>query len=125
MTEEKKPSFVVNGQEYEVPTDLTLGEMCDAERYFGVEFGTDGNSSNVRMAAALLWVAVKRQNDTVTIDDIRALPPEVFKTAGEDDASPPPPPEEKPNGSSGTSGGDSLDGGGDPARIPAAIGRPS
>jgi hypothetical protein len=126
MAEETKPAFVVNGKSYEVPEDLTLGEMCDAERYFGVEFGTaDSGSSNVRMAAALLWISVKRQDDSVTIDDIRALPPDVFKISAEDDAGPPDMSAGEPNGSSETSGDASNDGGGDPARIPEPIGRAS
>jgi hypothetical protein len=123
MAEPAKPAFVVNGKEYDVPEDLTLGEMCDAERYFGVEFGTTtANTSTVRMAAALLWVAVKRQDDTVTIDDIRALPPDVFKVA-EGDAGPPALSVVEPNDSNATSGNGSNGGGGDPARIPAPTGQ--
>jgi hypothetical protein len=124
MTEETKPAFIVNGKTYDVPEDVTLGEMCDAERYFGVEFGTASGTSTVRMAAALLWIAVKRQDDTVTVDDIRALPPDVFNVE-ERDVGPPDLPAAEPNGSSGTSGDASNDGGGDPARIPVATGRPS
>ena len=81
--------FNVNGKDYDVPTDLTLGEMCDAERFFGVEFGNN-ETSGVRMAAALLWIAVARVDKTVTVEDIRALDPEVFMSlAREDDALPP------------------------------------
>jgi hypothetical protein len=76
------------------------------------------------MAAALLWVAISRQDSSVTIDDIRALPPDVFKTT-EDDAGPPDLPAAEPNGSSETSGDASSNGGEDPARIPAATGRAS
>jgi hypothetical protein len=126
MAEETKPAFVVNGKTYPVPDQLTLGEMCDAERYFGVEFGTVATgASSVRLAAALLWIAVRRQEDTVTIEDIRALPPDVFTNAMADDAGPPAPPADAPSGSSETSGDDSRNGGGDPAAIPEPTGQPS
>lgn len=82
--------FTVNGKPYAFPENLTLGEMCDAERYFGVEFG-NATASGIRLAAALIWIAISREDDSVTVDDIRALPPEVLAEAAKAvDASPPP-----------------------------------
>jgi hypothetical protein len=125
MAEETKPAFVVNGKTYPVPDDLTLGEMCDAERFFGVEFGAAQDRSSVRLAAALLWIAVRRHDNSVTVDDIRALPPDVFTAATADDAGPPAPTTDAPSGSNETSGDDSRNGGGDPAAIPEPTGAPS
>jgi hypothetical protein len=126
MAEETKPAFVVNGTTYPVPDDLTLGEMCDAERFFGVEFGTVATgASNVRLMTALLWIAVRRQDANVTIDDIRNLPPDVFTNAMADGVGPPAPAADASSGSSETSGADSRNGGGDPAAIPEPSGAPS
>ena len=80
--------FQVNGKEYPIPADLTLGEMCDAERYFGVEFGENA-TSGVRMASALLWITIRRDDPTVTVDDIRNLPMDVFADITGGDAGPP------------------------------------
>jgi hypothetical protein len=125
MTEETKPAFIVNGKTYPLPEELTLGEMCDAERYFGVEFGAVEDRSSIRLAAALLWVAIRREDNSVTVDDIRALPPDVFTNVTADDAGPPAPADGAPSGSSETSGDDSRNGGGDPAAIPEPTGQPS
>jgi hypothetical protein len=115
--------FKVSGREYPLPTELTLGEMCDAERFFGVEFGNNA-SSGIRMAAAMLWIAITRVDPTVTVDDVRALPPDVFEGFGEGDALPPVSDAEE-NASSGTSGEALKNGGGDLGEIPEAIGQPS
>lgn len=82
-------SFKVHGREYNLPTDLTMGEMCDAEKEFGVEFGNT-ERSGVRMASAMMWIAIRRVDPSVTVDDIRSLPIDVFESmeAGAD-AGPP------------------------------------
>ncbi len=93
-------SFKVWGKSYNLPTDLTFGEMCDAEDSFGVEFSNPDKSS-VRMAAAMMWIAIRRQDPTVDVEDIRALPISVFESIiSEDDADPPTSTPES-NGSSG------------------------
>jgi hypothetical protein len=129
MADNKKPSFVVNGQIYEFPESLTMGEMCDAELHFGVEFGNN-RTSGIRMIAAMLWIAVSRVDPTVTVEDIRALPPEVFESFSnlEDDAGPPDleqserlneTEQQNKNGHSGSG----LNGiGEDPVEIPGATG---
>jgi hypothetical protein len=105
MAVDDQPRFRVNGRDYLVPTTFTVGEMCDAERYFGVEFGSDAAGSSMRMAAAMLWIAVRREDPTVTVDDIRNLPPDVFAAVGEEGPRPPETPE--PNANNGSSGDDS------------------
>ncbi len=82
-------SFKVHGKSYNLPTDLTMGEMCDAEREFGVEFG-NSDRSGVRMAAAMMWIAIRRVDPKVDVEDIRSLPVSVFEDiVGEGDAGPP------------------------------------
>jgi hypothetical protein len=93
--------FRVNGKDYPAPTSFTVGEMCDAERYFGVEFGSEIGNSSMRMAAAMLWIAIRRDDPTVTVDDIRNLPPEVFTAVAE---GPRPPETSEPNAQNGSSG---------------------
>jgi hypothetical protein len=97
-------TFRVNGKDYPVPTTFTVGEMCDAERYFGVEFGNEAVGSSMRMAAAMLWIAVRRDDPTVTVDDIRNLPPDVFSALGEESR---PPETPEPTANNGSSGDDS------------------
>lgn len=96
-------SFKIDGREYEVPEEFTLGEMCDMEQHFGVRFGEE---TGVRMVAAMLYVAIRRVDATVTIDDIRSLSPEVLGELSAEVA-PDDPPEEALV-SSATSGGGSA-----------------
>jgi hypothetical protein len=114
--------FVVNGKEYPVPEEFTLGEMCDAENFFGVDFSTD--KVGARTVAATLYVAIRRVDQTVTVDDIRALPPDAFERVDKDDANPPSTPElaESSNGSSESSGETSPNGGADLAAVPLPTG---
>ncbi len=91
-----EPRFVLNGKEYPIPDSFTIGEMCDAERYFGVEFG-ENSTVGARMMAAMMWIAVRREDKTVTVDDIRNLPADAFQ-AVEGDARPPEIPASNGNG---------------------------
>ena len=128
---EEVPKFVVNGVEYPVPEALTLGEMCDAEQQFGVEWG-EVKTSGIRMAAALLWVAVHRVDESVTVADIKALPAEVFAAVKDtSDAFPPelaapsePGSGSEPSGANEPSGAASTNGSDDPESIPSPIGLP-
>jgi hypothetical protein len=104
MAEDDNVMFRVNGKEYPMPTSFTIGEMCDAERFFGVEFGAEAAGSSIRMAAALLWIAVHREDPTITVENIRSLPPEVFTAVGAEDDARPPEPTLENDGSNGTSG---------------------
>lgn len=65
------PKYVLNGREYPVVTDYTLGEMCDAERLFGVSF--DEEQSSARFVAASIFISVRRVDSSVTVDDIRGI----------------------------------------------------
>ena len=119
-----EPAFEVNGRRYPVPTNLTLGEMCDAEQFFGVEFGENA-TAGVRMAAAMVWIAVRRVDASVTVDDIRDLPPDVFESVESDDARPPDEATAVATSSSGSTSGDgSVTTSDDRETIPAISGVP-
>lgn len=114
-----EPSFTVNGKNYNLPTDLTMGEMCDAEQHFGVEFGKPDQSS-VRMAAAMIYISIRREDPTVTPDDIRELPLDVLEKLGAD-VIPPAESRSESNGHSGESlslAGDDPDGNHEPTGSP-------
>jgi hypothetical protein len=104
-----EPRFVLNGKEYPVPDSFTIGEMCDAERYFGVEFG-ESATVGARMMAAMMWIAVRREDPTVTVNDIRDLPADAFQAVEAGDARPPEIPASNGNGDAKTqsSGGSST-----------------
>jgi hypothetical protein len=116
--------FEVNGKRYPIPTSYTLGEMIDAERYFGVEFNED-NSGGIRMAAALLWIAMRREDPRVTVEQIRELPPDVFAIPEvEDDARPPEPQIPSSDMSSRSSGESSDVSSEDSSSAPRTVGVP-
>lgn len=116
------PVFRVNGREYPIPEDINLGEMCDAERYFGVEFGENA-STGMRMAVALLWIAIKREDPSVSVDDVRELPMDVFSEVG--DVDPPALPSDAADAEkNGSSGGDSPPIGGAQDAAPSLTGAP-
>ena len=116
-------SFEVNGKRYSLAADLTMGEMCDAEQFFGVSFGDPDAKPSIRLAAALMFLSIRRQDPTVTVEDIRSLPADVFESflaAG--DAGPPAEENSESNASSGepsANGGESL---GELRRVTGSLG---
>ncbi len=81
-------SFTVYGKEYSIPEDFNIGEICDAEEQFGVVLG-DSTKLGVRAAAAMMWIAIRRQDPTVTVEDIKAMPLDIFQSViTEDEESP-------------------------------------
>jgi hypothetical protein len=122
MMQEGQTLIRVNGREIVYPpADLTMGEMCDAENYFGVDF-SDPERSGMRLAAALLYSAIKRVDRTVTVQDIRDLDPEILGQLAEGDASPPAPAAGGSNGRSSPSS--PAPGDAPPEPTPASTGSP-
>lgn len=74
-------SFKLEGREYPIPESFTLGEMCDMEQHFGVRFSDDGDLG-IRGTAAILWVAIRRVDPSVKVDDIRGMDIEVLESFG-------------------------------------------
>ena len=93
----------VNGREIEFPPeDLTMGEMCDAEDHFGVMWDKP-NRSGIRLTAAMLWIAIRRVDSSVTVDDVRKLDPAILRQLEGDDS----PPAEEPGSSESSVSGES------------------
>lgn len=115
-------SFEVNGKRYSLATNLTMGEMCDAEQFFGVSFGDPNAGMSIRMAAALMFISIRRQDPSVLVEDIRDLPAEVFESwLAEGDVGPP---AEENSGASEHSGLASGNGGVSQGDLPENTGSP-
>jgi hypothetical protein len=89
MADESPKVWHVKGKDYPIPTEFDIGELWDMERYFGVVFGEETPPSGVAYIASLLYIALRRDDPTITVDDIRALPSDVFVEMAEVDARPP------------------------------------
>ena len=121
-TPKKGRVFVVQGVEYEDPEDVDLGEMCEAEQHFGVDFNAPNKSA--RMLTATIYIAVKRKNPLVTPEDIKKLKSDDFEVK-EEEVKPDPevsPISKKPQLSSETTPESSANGGGGLDAIPVASG---
>ncbi len=105
--EEGQAQIRVNGREILFPpAQLTLGEMADAENYFGVDFSQVARSG-LRLTAAMLFVAIRRVDPTVTVDDVRGLDPSVLEQLNAAGSGASPPDEAAPSESSEPSANDS------------------
>lgn len=65
------PKLIVNGKEYPLPDSFTLGESADMEEITGQ--GYDLSKGGARGLLALAYVAVRRVDSSITVDDIREL----------------------------------------------------
>lgn len=63
---------VIYGRAYTVPTqdDLSWGEIEAIELAFGCDFD---KVSGMRLGMAMLWVAMRREVPSVSLDDVRGL----------------------------------------------------
>lgn len=63
----------VNGVEYELPEedDLTLGEIADIEDVCGQ--GYDLSQPGSKVMLAMTYVAMRRKDPTVTLEDVRSV----------------------------------------------------
>jgi hypothetical protein len=64
--------FVINGKEYPFPDNLTLGEEAEIERITGQGYNMEGHLGALGILA-LAYVAVKRVDPTVRVQDIELL----------------------------------------------------
>lgn len=70
--EQQQQAFVtVEGVEYEIPEKLTFGDLADIEEITGQAYNP--KKSGPRMMLALTYIAMRRRNPQLTIDDIRDL----------------------------------------------------
>jgi len=84
---EDQLTLIVNGREYAMPDTFTLGELADMEKITGQ--GYDLAKGGVQGTLALAYVAMRRVDDRVTIDDLRGLTPDEFEIKGADSVPPP------------------------------------
>lgn len=78
--------------EYEIPTDLTLGEMRTLKR-FGVTDFSDVSAEDPDVLAGMLFIAMRRVNPAVTEDTIDKIPATAFDFVDDEtpeEAGPPP-----------------------------------
>jgi hypothetical protein len=92
---------LINGKEYPFPTEFTLGEEAEVERITGQ--GYDMSIPGALGLLAIAFIAVRRVDPTVRLEDIQALKPGELTLDAEDDVDVPPPFAAGPNESGGTS----------------------
>lgn len=93
MADEAK--LIVNGHEYPMPDSFTLGELADMEKITGQ--GYDLAQGGVLGTLALAFVAIKRVNPRITIDDLRNLGQDDLEITGVEESLPPPPSDDAPS----------------------------
>jgi hypothetical protein len=81
-----EPRIIVNGREYPIPDSFTMGELADMEAITGQDY--DPSKEGYRGTLALVFVAVKRVDPRVTLDDIRELKEDDLDIKGLPDSPP-------------------------------------
>lgn len=114
------------------PGEFTLGELCDCEMHFGASFGDA--TLDARKLASVLYISVRRNDATVTPDDVRNLTGAQLEAVGEQlnrwqeegDAGPPEiqPVDAEPSASNGSSGDSSTPASDESEPIPLPTGVP-
>ena len=78
----------IQGVEYEIdPSDLTWGEMETLEQETGKPIGKMDTESATTLLV-LAWLARRRKEPLVTLDDMRALPMDAIEVVDEPDPTP-------------------------------------
>lgn len=105
--------IVIDGKQYPIPTRFTLGEEAEIERIVGQGYNLE--KPGPLGLLALAYIAVKRVNPAVTLQDIEVLDGDRIGVEGdtpEDDAVPPASSADSSvsGGSGNPSGGDGSEG---------------
>lgn len=76
-------SVIVDGTVFEVPEagDFTFGELADMEEVAGAPLETLPANST-RATLAVIYIAMRRVDPTMTVDRVRALRPDQFQMVG-------------------------------------------
>jgi hypothetical protein len=85
--------FRVEGREYETPASFTLGESRTIYEISGVrmrELQAEAQAGNPNVLAALVLVVLRREDPSVTIDDVDAIDLGGFETVNPEDGPSPP-----------------------------------
>lgn len=95
----------VNGREYDMPDEFTLGELADMEEITGQ--GYDMTRPGVRGMIALAYIAIRRKDPRVTLEDVRNMGLDDIEAVEDEEQEvppPPPPPDESGGNDSKTNG---------------------
>jgi hypothetical protein len=85
--QEKKGYVVVNGEHYEIPTKLTIGEQADVEEILGQ--GYDADRGGPKLDLAMVFVTLRRADPALTLEEVRRLDADSVSFKDGDDAVPP------------------------------------
>lgn len=81
-----EPKLVVNGREYPMPDSFTLGELADMEKITGQDY--DLSKGGVLGTLALAYIAIKRVDPRVTIEELRDVSQDDLEITGMPDLPP-------------------------------------
>lgn len=81
---------IIDGTVFPVPDDgdFTFGELADMEEVAGAPLN-QLPSGSVRATLAVMYVAMRRVDPTITVDQVRALTPDQFDFVDEPEPGPP------------------------------------
>ena len=97
MADEAK--LLINGREYPMPTSFTLGEARMVKRLTGKSMDELGDLSGADpdWMVALVWIAMHRDDPTLTVEQVEALMFEDLEFTEADEGAPSPPVTSEPN----------------------------
>jgi hypothetical protein len=87
--------FKIWGKDYEIPDEFDMGELAEIEQITGQ--GYDMSRPGALGTLALMYVAVRRVDPTVTVDALRKLKVEDLNITREDEAADADPPAPTPS----------------------------
>lgn len=87
-----EPKLVIDGREYQMPTSFTLGEARVVKRLTGRVLDELGglSGSDPDWIVALVWIAMHREDATVTVEQVEALDFGDLQMEGQEDEPSPP-----------------------------------
>lgn len=87
-THETPGTITVDGVDYEVPEKFTLGELADIEEIIGQGYDPE-KPGGARSTLAVIWIAMRRKNPQLRLEDVRNLDAELIAVEQEAEERPP------------------------------------
>lgn len=82
------PTVTISGREYDIPTDLTLGELRRVKQSFGASLlGGVFDTSDPAVLASLAWISMHRVDPSITpaaVDELHLSAFEAVDTSDSD-----------------------------------------